>query len=151
MQIVKKLTRKLREIRSQKGFTLIEALAGTALLVIVGVAVLVGVSTTYKASAITDKISTALAIAQSQLDFIHTQTYSTDIATKPYMRIDAVERGTDQQNISPYTMMVTVVYIDADGDGTVDGLQKITVEVRQPNNDNPVTLIGYKANPYKDP
>ncbi len=147
MQIVKKLAGKLRAIRSQKGFTLIEALTGTALLVIVGVAVLVGVSTAFKASSTADKISTALAIAQSQIDFIHTQAYDSSGA---YIAIDSDTRGADKQVITPYTMTINVVSIDADGDGTTDGLQEITVEVAQPNSANTVTLVGYKANPKPD-
>jgi type II secretory pathway pseudopilin PulG len=149
MQIVKKLTGKLRIIKNQSGFTLIEAVIGTALLVIVGVAVLTGVSTAFKASATTDKISTGLAIAQSQLDYIQTQTYD---PAGGYLSIDSPTRGAEQQNISPYTMQVTVLCIDANGNVSASdlGLQRITVEVRQPSSSNPVTIIGYKENRFKD-
>jgi len=135
-------------VREQNGFTLIEAVIGIALLSVVGVAVLVGISTSFKASATADKISTALALAQSQIEFIHTQPYD---PTGAYMRIDDPLRGADQQVLVPYTMTVTVALIDGAGADTVNdlGLQKITLKVYQANNPNPVTLVGYKVNPTK--
>lgn len=131
--------RKLGMARNQSGFTLIEGLIATALLVTVGAAVLMGVSTSFKASAITDKQSTALAFAQSQIDYIQSQTYEDDGS---YTRIDDVSRGADQQVLIPYTMTVTTVSIDA-------GLQQITVVVYQANDTKPVTLRAYKVNPTK--
>ncbi len=169
MQIVNKLTKKLRILRSQQGFTLIEALAGTALLVIVGVAVLVGVSTAFKASATTDKISNALALAQSQIEYMQTQNYvCATNGNAAYQRIegDASQALSNNYSISSiYSVggvetewpsassdppIVYAVAIDKDGAIVTTGdtgLQRITIIIHQGNNPNPLTLIAYKVKP----
>jgi type II secretory pathway pseudopilin PulG len=150
MRIVKKQTRKLRITHSQCGFTLIEAVIGVALLVVVGVAVLTGISTAFKASSTSDKISTALAIGQSQLDYIQTQNYD---PTGAYIEINSDTRGSEKQDISPYIMTVTVTSIDESGvdtSGVNTGLQRITISVEQPGSSTPVEITGYKANPFKN-
>jgi len=159
MQIVKKLARKLRGIKSQKGFTLIEAVIGTALLVIIGVAVLTGVSTAFKASATTDKISTALAIAQSQIEHMQSQDYiCATNGNAAYKRI-AVPNGysissiylvggveTEWPSASSDPPIVYAVKVNAAGTADIN-LQKITVKVYQINNSNPVTIVAYKIKP----
>jgi len=145
--------------RDQNGFTLIEAVIGIALLGIVAVAVLMGVSTAFKASATADKISTALALAQSQLDYMQTQEYiCVTGGNATYLRIDDASRGADAQSLGSYIMKsvnydgsdnagpsVTAVSIDAGG--AEIGIQKITLKVYQTNNTNPVTLVAYKVKP----
>ncbi|HEX9896633.1 MAG TPA: prepilin-type N-terminal cleavage/methylation domain-containing protein [Dehalococcoidales bacterium] len=56
--------------RDQNGFTLLEAVIGIALLSAVVVAVLVGVSTSFKADALADSQSTAISIAQRQVEYL---------------------------------------------------------------------------------
>ena len=67
--------RKLGIARDQSGFTLIEAVIGIALLGIVAVAVLMGVTTSFKANAVADKQSTAMSLAQSQIEDLQIQIY----------------------------------------------------------------------------
>lgn len=68
-------TRQPGIMRDQSGFTLIEAIIGIALLSIVVVAVLTGVSTSFKADAVADKQSTAMSLAQSQIESLQLQNY----------------------------------------------------------------------------
>jgi len=136
--------RKRRIGRNQSGFTLIEAVIGTALLVMVGAAVLTGISTAFKASATADKISTALALAQSQIEYIQTQDYqcADGAGNAAYTTVSVIP--------SNYSISISAISIDATT-GLVSvpdaGLQKITVVVTQLNNPNPVTLVGYKVKP----
>jgi len=172
------LNLKLRRIqkleigKDQSGFTLIETLIGTTLLVIVGAAVLAGVFTAFKASATSDKLSTALALAESQLEYIQTQEYiCTTNGNAAYKRIDDVSRGaavqplpnnfsvssiylaggveTEWSSASTDPPIVYAVSIDEDGNVVLadQGLQKITLIVYQTNNPNPVTVVGYKVKP----
>jgi type II secretory pathway pseudopilin PulG len=68
--------RNTRIVREQSGFTLIEAVIGIALLSAVVVAVLMGVSTSFKINALADSQSTAMSIAQRQVeDLQHQQNY----------------------------------------------------------------------------
>jgi type II secretory pathway pseudopilin PulG len=139
--------RKAKIMRDQGGFTLIEAVIGIGLLVIVGVAVLVGISTAFKASATTDKISTALALAQSQIESIEAQEYACD-------SVDGIADGnatyTVISSIPNYSISVSAISINANtGEVQIPdaGLQKITVIVTQLNNPDPVTLVAYKVKP----
>ena len=148
--------------REQSGFTLIEAVIGIALLSIVGVAVLVGISTSFKASATTDKISTGLALAQSQLEYIQTQPYAIadgdGNALYPRIADSSIPAGYSISSLkydgSPHPSAddkkITAVTIGelAPAD---KGIQQITLKVYQANNPNPVTLVAYKVNPTKVP
>lgn len=75
MKVKNKKLGKSRIIKNQKGFTLIEAVLGIALLSIVAVAILGGVSTSFSADATADKQSTAVSIAIEQIEYLHTQVY----------------------------------------------------------------------------
>lgn len=167
MQIVKKLNKKQGIINSQAGFTLIEAVIGVGLLVIVGVAVLTGVSTAFKASATTDKISNALALAQSQIEYMQTQPYvCATNGNAAYQRIagDAAQALSNNYSISSIYLVggvetewtsassdppiVYAVAIDKNGAVVTSGdtgLQRITIIIHQGNNQNPLTLVAYKV------
>lgn len=68
-------SRKRGKAREQSGFTLIEAVIGIALLSIVAIAVLMGMSTAFKADALADRQSTAMSLAQSQIESIQLESY----------------------------------------------------------------------------
>ena len=59
----------------QRGFTLIEALVGVLLLIIVAFAVLMGVSTSLTTGAIADKQSQCISLAVSQIESLQLQVY----------------------------------------------------------------------------
>lgn len=162
---------RMKVINGQQGVTLIEAVIGIALLSIVAVAVVSGVFTAFKASATSDKQSTALTLAQSQLEYMQVQDYvCADSVTgnAAYQRIDDTTRGTAAQalpsNYSLYSeqydgtewnsantdpAIVYAVSIDEDGNPVLGdlGIQKITLIVYQNNNVNSVTMVAYKVKP----
>lgn len=155
---------KIGRVKSQNGFTLVEIVIAIALISIILVGVLMGIATSFKASGTTDKISTGLALAQSQIEYIQTQEYSPAVnGNASYLRIDDALRDTEAQSLGAYIMKsinydlsynegpnITAVSINGStGDPTnVDtGIQKITLEVFRPGDDNPVTLVTYKVNP----
>jgi len=139
--------RKVRIARDQSGFTLIEAVIGVALLVIVGVAVLVGISTAFKASATTDKISTGLSLSQSQIESIQAHAYVCDSEDGT---VDGYATYPTISSVTNYSISVEAVTINENGTVVTTGdtgLQRITVVVTQLNNPNPITLVAYKVKP----
>lgn len=62
-------------IHNQRGVTLIEAVTGIALLSIVVVAVLTGISTTFKADALADRQSTATSLIMNQIESLQLEVY----------------------------------------------------------------------------
>lgn len=135
--------RKMGIVRNQSGFTLIEAVIGIALLSIVVVAVLTGVSTSFSANAVADRQSTAMSVATDQVESLQQQIYQvapsggevtyTKIVSIPgnlsiwsYNRAGAVV--SDIVGV-PWSSSI----IGSDGNATVDdnGLQKIKVVIKQ--------------------
>lgn len=69
-------------IKQELGMTLVEVLIAMVLLGIVAVAIFSGLSTSYKAYSVSQQHATAMALAQSQLESIEKETYSTAGYTK---------------------------------------------------------------------
>lgn len=65
----------MRVKNNQRGFTLIEILISLALLAIIGVAFLAGLSTTSKAVTVSEDKVAAESLAKSQMEHIKTQDY----------------------------------------------------------------------------
>ncbi len=61
--------------RGQKGFLLIEILVGLALLGVISVAFLNGLSTTFKGVSVSQESVSAESLAKSQIEYIKTQDY----------------------------------------------------------------------------
>ena len=114
---------------SEKGFTLIETLAGMFLMVLIGVALLASLTLSSKILADTDNRETARDLAVSEMEYVkklfYATTYSQDVSLIP--------------GGSNYG--VTIDTPEAIEDGN---LQKIRVIIRR--NGNEVTrLEGYKV------
>ena len=73
----KKTTHKKLVHKNERGFTLIEILLAIAMLGIVVIALYMGLSTAFKAYGVSNQRATAMALAQSQLEYIEKRTYST--------------------------------------------------------------------------
>ena len=114
---------------NSRGFALVEVVIAIALLGMLGVAFLGGLSTASKAIFIADERATAESLARSQMEYIKSQSYN---AT--YEKIDDIPG----YGIEFLTEEAPV------------GLQKITITVK--HNDIPIiisgnyTLQGYKVN-----
>ena len=144
----------IRSMRSEKGFTLMEVIIAIALLGIVAVGLLSGLSTGSRAIFVADKRATAESLARTEMEYVKNQDYSV-VALWDY---ELPSRTTvnkpswwDAANHSlpagydGYTVNVTAEPLHAPD----DGIQKITVIVK--HEDKPgvftdvITLEGYKV------
>ncbi|MBN1368031.1 MAG: prepilin-type N-terminal cleavage/methylation domain-containing protein [Dehalococcoidales bacterium] len=64
-------------MKSSRGFSLIETLIAIAIIAVISVAVLIGLSTAASANIISDEKTTAGSIARSQIEYIQKQPYQT--------------------------------------------------------------------------
>lgn len=126
----------------EKGVTLIEALIALAILSIIAIPFLGGLATASKASFIADERGTARSLAQSQLEYVKSQSYInyTDPGHGDYGLIVAP---------AAYSIEIIAVPIDLDTgqplpSGQDDGVQKITVTIRH-QGEKVITLEGYKV------
>ena len=127
-------------MKSEAGFSLIEILLALALAGIFAATVPSALSGTMRATIITNHHITAESLARSQMDYIQNQPYDSVNATPVYALIPDIPAS--------YSIITPMAArLDPRGDGTDndDGLQEITVAVKQ--NDKIVfTLIDTKLN-----
>lgn len=129
--------------RRESGVALLEAVVALAILGIVAVTFLVGLSSISKADFIISKQSDAESAATSQLEYIKSQSYIS-YAVPGHGNYDVI-------NVySPYTIEVTTVPINpATGQplasGQDNGVQRITVSVKY-QGEQAIALQSYKVN-----
>lgn len=129
-----KLRQTNRNTKRESGITLVESLVALAILAAVAVVFLGGVVGTTKAAAITDEKTTALSIAQSQMEWVHNATYSpnaTAYASEP------LPAGRDYDN---FAVDISVIPLNLPD----DGIQKVTINVTR-SGKQVYRLEGYKA------
>jgi len=113
---------------NETGVTLIEALVALAILGLIAVAFLSGLTTAAQATFIADQRATAESLARSQMEYVK----NLDYVDAPWL-YEAEDNG--------YIVNVAAKLLD--GHDPDDGIQKITVTVE--HHDKPVfTLEGYK-------
>ena len=122
--------------------TLVETLTALAILGIVAVVFLTGLSVSSSAVMVSQKRVAAESLAKSQSEYIKNSTYD-DTNNPPVYTLDPNLTTPDGYSIPP----PTAERLDPDGDGLGDddGLQKITVTVNR-NADLLLTLVDYKVN-----
>jgi len=111
--------KRLRFLRGQKGFTLIESLVAVGILAVIGVAFGSGLSTVSKSSAFYEQRVTATLLAQSLLENIKQAPFNPDATNDPHYSED-VSWPTDVPH--PYEISLDVIE-------DVTGKQLITVTV----------------------
>ncbi|TET68683.1 MAG: type II secretion system protein [Dehalococcoidia bacterium] len=118
----------------ESGVTFIETVVALAILGVIAVAFLNGLTTTSKSAFIADEQTTAESLAQSQIEWVKNASYSYNATTYSPAPIPS---GKDYLN---YSALITAEPLrDPD-----DGIQKITVTVKR--SDKGVTkLEGYKV------
>jgi len=160
MPRLKKLYKTLQN--NSEGMTLIEVIIALAILGLVAVTFLVGLSTALKATSLADERATAQSLAQSQMEYVKSQNYSSVNAWS--YTVSTSERNSsnpplpwwDPANDEPpllsndyagYCVKVESGQVDA-GTGEDEGIRKITVTVyhsEQVDEDEKVlTLEDYK-------
>jgi prepilin-type N-terminal cleavage/methylation domain-containing protein len=135
-------------MKSEKGFALAEVMVAIAVLGIVSVALLSGISTAYRAVSIADERATAESLARSQMEYVKSQDYDTQHVPPQYFKIPDIDIPAGY-NIAGYDGDINVFRAERldpkeDGFSTDDGLQRITVKVSFPERVD-VTLVGYKS------
>jgi prepilin-type N-terminal cleavage/methylation domain-containing protein len=121
-------------MNSEKGFTILEVLVAIALLGILGVAFLGGLSTASKALFLADERTTAESLARSQMEYVKNEMYDD---TDPYKYAQTDVPSSDDP---AYTISV-----DAEPLNTPDdGIQKITVTVNH-HSKQVIILEDYKV------
>ena len=127
-------------MKNQAGFSLIEVILAIGLISIFSLSIPSALSGTSRATITTNKHITAESIARSQMDYVQKQPYDSANATPVYLVIPDIP-----DSYSIVTPMAA--RLDPRGDGTDndDGLQEITVTVKQ-NGKIVFTLIDYKLN-----
>ncbi len=134
-------------MKNQKGTTLVEVLVAVVLLGICGTGFLWGMTNVTRTTPVVDDRSTALSVAESQMEFIRNQPYSEPIANggEGYQTLSAekIPKG--------YFIDTPMAFpLDADWSGGPDQfIQKLEVRVWVPQagggQDIVVTLEEYRA------
>ncbi len=126
-------------MRTEKGFSLMEVVIALALLGIVAVAFLGGLSTASRAIFTADERATAESLARSQIEDVKIQPYDGTNNPPGYAPLLDIPEG--------YEIYVTAERLDPKGDGTGndDGIQKITVTVKHHDKPEVIKLVDYKV------
>ena len=126
-------------MKQEKGFSLIEVAIAIALLGIVAIAFLGGLSTASRAIFIADERATAESLARTQMEYVKSQDYDSDNNPPQYALIPDIPVG--------YQIDVIPVRLDPKGDGFAedDGIQKITVVVEHLEKPEVIKLVGYRS------
>jgi prepilin-type N-terminal cleavage/methylation domain-containing protein len=147
-------------MKSEKGFSLVETIIALALLGIVAVAFLGGLSTASKVIFTADERATAESLARTQMEYVRNQPYSSASwdytvtsspppnSTDPPSWYDASKPNPPllSSDYAGYTVIVNVVLLHS----TDDGIQKVIVLVYHPYDaahpdDYVVKLEGYRS------
>lgn len=127
-------------MKNQAGFSLIEVILAIGLVSIFSLSIPSALSGTSRATITTNKHVTAESIARSQMDYVQKQPYDSANATPVYSVIPDIP-----DSYSIVTPMAARLDPRGDGTDSDDGLQEITVTVKQ-NGKIVFTLIDYKLN-----
>ena len=118
----------------ESGVTFIETVVALAILGVIAVAFLNGLTATSKSAFIADEQTTAESLAQSQIEWVKNASYSYNATTYSPAPIPS---GKDYLN---YSALITAEPLrDPD-----DGIQKITVTVKRSDN-GVIKLEGFKV------
>lgn len=139
------------------GMSAIEVIVALALLSAIAVAFLSGLTTALNTSRIADKRSVAQTLAQSELEYVKSQEYSTAVwsytvttsgsssSNEPDWFDETHALGDDS---GTYSVAVAAADFDADEDGDIDvddeGIRKITAAVSH-HGEEVLVLDGYKV------
>ena len=138
-------------IKDERGISLVEVLIALAILALVAVAFLSGLTTASKALIIADERTTAESLARTEMEYIKNCKYEDlpdswsyelpDGSPPPWDTGHALPTGYDE-----YSLEANGILFDADNDDNPDAdIQKITILVKHGDKEV-ITLEGYKVN-----
>jgi prepilin-type N-terminal cleavage/methylation domain-containing protein len=129
-------------MKKEKGFTFIEVVIGLAVMGIIAVGFLGGLTTASKGLMIADERETANNLAEAQVEYVKNQAYDSINNPPQYQKLPSgkIPDGYDIK-------LPMAARLDPDGDGLSDddGMQEITVTVKHGSKEV-LTLKDYKVN-----
>lgn len=133
----------LRQMKNEKGYTLIGVMIALALLGVIAVAFLGALATASNALFITDKQATAESLARTEMEYVKKQDYN--VAPWSY-ELPSAPPSWDEAHTLPdgydeYTVTVSAGLLH----DTDDCIQKITVTVKHIGDDEVIILEDYKT------
>jgi type II secretory pathway pseudopilin PulG len=128
--------------RGQKGFLLIEILVGLALLGIITVAFLNGLTTTFKGVSVSQERVSAESLAKSQIEYIKTQYYIAVVDYNPDNRYELIDIPADLA-AAGYSVEINPLETVLSEAGGYE-LQNITVVVKR-NDKGKLTVSIYRV------
>lgn len=134
-----RLMKKAYNLKSNKGYSLIETLIAVLILGVIGIAVFTGLSTAASANIVSDEQTTSGSIARRQIESIQQQAYDSVNNPPVYTLVSDLPAG--YSIVSP-----VVTRLDPKNNGTSndDGLQQISVTVMH-GTKTILTLVDYKV------
>ncbi len=126
-------------MKRERGFTLIEVLISLAVMGVIAVAFLGGLTTASKGLSITDERQTGQNLAETQMEFIRQQGYNSELPPQ-YQKLPAGEIP------AGYDIEIEAIRLDPDGDGLGDddNAQLIRINITHGSKDV-LTLEDYKV------
>ena len=125
-------------MRNEKAFALVETLVGIAILGLISIGILSGLTLAARSNIIADEQTTAESLARTQMEYVQQQTYDAS-STPGYNSSPSLNLPSD------YSVTTSVVCIDSKNNGPGDdGLQEITVTVLR-NAQTVFRLVDYKS------
>ncbi|MBN1366561.1 MAG: type II secretion system protein [Dehalococcoidales bacterium] len=120
---------------TETGMTLIEVLIAIVLLGIVGLAIISGLGTAFRANAVADGQTTAMTIAQRQLEDLQHQSYKNDgiyTAIVPDSPYTIMSYNEDDSTLIPGVVGYAWNTIDGEYDASINGIQRIKLVIAVP-------------------
>jgi prepilin-type N-terminal cleavage/methylation domain-containing protein len=149
------------KMKREKGFTLLETVISLALLVVVAVAFMVGMTTASNTMVTADERATAESIARRQMEYVKEQPYVNSPSGKAYTITGTLEDGYTIKGVNrggtevageiygvPWNSATGAAAVNVSGGAADNGLQRVRIIIYH-HNDKVLELVDYKIDRKK--